>query len=449
MNDKTGHADGLADQLRELWDTRPMRMPSEGKIAGVCAGIGRRYDVDPLLVRVAFVVSAVFGGAGVGLYAAAWLVFPGPAEDSTPVGEYLRGRRRGGPGGLRLALLVLLVLVVVSAAPVGRGVGGAGTLGAVLMLAALWLLHRRRPNPPPSSASYPVRAGTAAQAGPPEHAQASAPAGTAPSSDPAQATGEIAANAANTGTTTPHRTGHDEPGAVPPAWDPLGTAPFAWDLPDPPPVTDPEPPRRRRSRLTTVTLGLALIGAAVAVAFSAAGADWLTPARIGAVALTIVAAGLLIGAFARSGYGLLIVAAPLAGFVILASLANQIHASGGAGQREYHPRTMAELQSEYRVGAGEIVLDLRGLAFTDDRTVDVRSTVGRVEVIVPESLDVIASCHTAVGDSTCPPPGDRPTGPGIGGAAGPPGAGQDPDTQPVLTLNADSTIGEVVVRRDR
>ena len=42
---------------------------------------------------------------------------------------------------------------------------------------------------------------------------------------------------------------------TPPAWDPLGAAPFAWDLPEPGPVPAPAP--QRRSRVTPVTLALA------------------------------------------------------------------------------------------------------------------------------------------------------------------------------------------------
>src|SRR5699024_2377790 len=79
----TGHTgpprlDGIPDELRDLWRTRPRRLREQGKIAGVAAGIAYRYDIDPLLVRVAFVVSAIFGGAGVWLYAACWLLFPAP-----------------------------------------------------------------------------------------------------------------------------------------------------------------------------------------------------------------------------------------------------------------------------------------------------------------------------------------------------------------------------------
>ena len=61
--------------LREMWETRPAR-PREGRqLAGVAAAIARRYDIDPVLVRVGFVVAA-FYGIGAALYIAGWVLLP-------------------------------------------------------------------------------------------------------------------------------------------------------------------------------------------------------------------------------------------------------------------------------------------------------------------------------------------------------------------------------------
>jgi signal transduction histidine kinase len=45
-------------------------------VAGVCAGIGRRIGLDPVILRVAFVVAAAAGGFGILLYGLAWLLIP-------------------------------------------------------------------------------------------------------------------------------------------------------------------------------------------------------------------------------------------------------------------------------------------------------------------------------------------------------------------------------------
>ncbi len=44
----------------------------EGRwLAGVCAGLGRYFDVNPLVYRIAFAALALAGGTGLLLYAAA------------------------------------------------------------------------------------------------------------------------------------------------------------------------------------------------------------------------------------------------------------------------------------------------------------------------------------------------------------------------------------------
>ena len=60
------------------------RSEADGKIAGVCAGIAHYFDVDPVLVRAAWVVLSIIPGAiigGVIAYVLAWLVVP-PAVDA-------------------------------------------------------------------------------------------------------------------------------------------------------------------------------------------------------------------------------------------------------------------------------------------------------------------------------------------------------------------------------
>ena len=50
------------------------RFPEDRKIAGVCAGLGDYFDLDPVLFRLFFLVSVLFGGLGILLYIALWLI---------------------------------------------------------------------------------------------------------------------------------------------------------------------------------------------------------------------------------------------------------------------------------------------------------------------------------------------------------------------------------------
>ena len=53
----------------------------EGRVlGGVCAGLGRYFDVDPIIFRIGAIVLVLVGGAGLVAYLAAWLLIP--AEDS-------------------------------------------------------------------------------------------------------------------------------------------------------------------------------------------------------------------------------------------------------------------------------------------------------------------------------------------------------------------------------
>ncbi len=61
-------------------DQKLYRDTDDQKIGGVCAGLARYFDVDPLLVRVAFVAALVFGGGSLIAYVLLWwLVDPAPA----------------------------------------------------------------------------------------------------------------------------------------------------------------------------------------------------------------------------------------------------------------------------------------------------------------------------------------------------------------------------------
>jgi len=48
----------------------------DGKILGVCEGLGDYFDIDPTVIRIAFVVALVFFGSGLVLYLILALIMP-------------------------------------------------------------------------------------------------------------------------------------------------------------------------------------------------------------------------------------------------------------------------------------------------------------------------------------------------------------------------------------
>ena len=50
--------------------------PRDRVIAGVCAGLARRFGLSPTLVRLLFVASCLLPGPQVLLYVALWIIVP-------------------------------------------------------------------------------------------------------------------------------------------------------------------------------------------------------------------------------------------------------------------------------------------------------------------------------------------------------------------------------------
>ena len=82
MNEPSSHG------TKRLYRLRDGRV-----VAGVCAGLAAYFRVDPTLVRLAFALLTVFGGAGVLLYLCAWVVMPEEGEGAS-IAETLVNNRR-------------------------------------------------------------------------------------------------------------------------------------------------------------------------------------------------------------------------------------------------------------------------------------------------------------------------------------------------------------------
>jgi phage shock protein PspC (stress-responsive transcriptional regulator) len=66
-------------------------------LGGVAGGLARYFGVDTMMVRIAFVVLTVFGGAGIPLYLAGLLLIPDEGSDQSIAGsliESLQSRSR-------------------------------------------------------------------------------------------------------------------------------------------------------------------------------------------------------------------------------------------------------------------------------------------------------------------------------------------------------------------
>ncbi len=55
---------------------RLYRSDDDRIIAGVCGGIGEYIGIDPVIVRILWVLTLFLGGSGVIAYILAWLIIP-------------------------------------------------------------------------------------------------------------------------------------------------------------------------------------------------------------------------------------------------------------------------------------------------------------------------------------------------------------------------------------
>ncbi|MBK3524475.1 PspC domain-containing protein, partial [Streptomyces sp. MBT70] len=64
-------------------------------IAGVCAGLGRQTDMDPVIFRITLAVLSATGGLGLIFYGFAWLLVPYEDEEENEVRKLFTGRVDG------------------------------------------------------------------------------------------------------------------------------------------------------------------------------------------------------------------------------------------------------------------------------------------------------------------------------------------------------------------
>lgn len=122
------------DEVRDLGRLR--RSVSDRKVAGVAGGLARHLDVDPIILRVGFVVLAFFGGAGLILYAAGWLLVPEEDRERAVVNLDERSRT--------IALVALGVVAVLALVGDSWGAYWFPWPLAIIGLIAFLLLSRNR-----------------------------------------------------------------------------------------------------------------------------------------------------------------------------------------------------------------------------------------------------------------------------------------------------------------
>lgn len=397
--------------MRTIWAIR--RSARDHKVSGLAAGIGQHWNVDPVLIRVGFVVLAFTGGIGLVLYGAGWLMIPLDGREASPLDE-LWPQTRKWSKELRIAIVAGACLLCLAATSWVVPVG----LVAAAVLAAVWYFgyYKHRPDQP-EGADTP---GPDAVGSPPSQEPAffdySGP--PTPFTTAAQAwqdriLAERRARAATDqgGDSAPD----DQPGPERAAYlatpDPVGlytsAASTAGDEVDTPDRIQLE--RRRSARklglVVVLCLGLVLSGLGVG-----SGTGLAVPIS-GYLAATLLVLG--VGLLAGTKYGRPPGAAIAAILVALALVASLIVAQPtvigkNIGARSVSYDTAATLRSHDRLNLGRLTVDLSDLTLTKDHTYRARVHTGQLRVVLPKNTRT--KVRATVGNGRLRTPGQTQSG---------------------------------------
>ncbi|HEY1135575.1 MAG TPA: PspC domain-containing protein [Nocardioides sp.] len=432
-----------AADMRDLQRLR--RTKGDRYVAGVAGGLARHFDVDPVVVRVALAVLTLFGGSGLLLYGALWILVPADDTDRAVVSLDERSRNVALFIAAGLAGLALL----------GDLVNGWVPWPLLLIGLAIALVvgnHQRRseekarawasyampgvPTTPPGSSPYagPPATSSSPYAGTP---YAAAPASTSPYGP----TSPYAA--APAGVPLTKDAGVPPVPPVPPAGPTGPTGPTGPMGAPYPPTAPVRRPRKPGPILFWFTLALASLGVGVLAVVDLAGAD-VAASAYPALALAIVAVMLVVGSFYGRPGGLILLGLALVPTTALALVGENL----AGGELDVRPTQASALDDRYWLAGGETSIDLSGIRDVEElegRYLTVESGAGRVEVILPEELDAIIRTDVGLGsvrllDRTADGPGlslnqtyDAPgTTPGV-------------DELTALNLDVQVGLGDVVV----
>jgi phage shock protein PspC (stress-responsive transcriptional regulator) len=387
-------------QLKDVQSWRRSR--SDRMVAGVCGGMARALNVDPVLVRVVMAV-LVISGPGLLFYVAAWVLMPDEGSDRSAAQGLLGDRVR--PDHPWLWPVVIGACVFVAIAMMSSFNFGKLIPGPLVVLGLLWLFVFRRKG---GRSNWSNRRNWSAHGGnwtgrpvDPDAPTTSAPTTqyqAAPGSPQYQAapqTGPLPPPAGPSSSATQRPQDRvTEP--VQPVWtedDPLGLY-----VDEPPAATaatrTPAAPPVKGYRGVKPAI-VVLTGLAIAIAW-AAGAT--TPMML-VIGLITLGLGMLFGGFLGRTLALLPIGILLALGIAASTLFPSIPRD--FVDRNFVADTTTKIDAtntKYNFDAGSVHLDLTNATFDKGAKVVVAGVVGEVVVKLPPNVDAFGTVSTKVGE---------------------------------------------------
>ncbi|MGI5457199.1 PspC domain-containing protein [Streptomyces sp. CA-249302] len=374
-------------------EPRRLRRDRQYKVlAGVCSGLGRQCDMDPVIFRITLVVLSATGGIGLIFYGFAWLLVPYAEDEQNELRKLLTGRVDG-----QALTAVLFALVGCGVFLTMLSNGGVLAFAVVLSLllagAGYWSRQRGAPDPDPLAAQAAADAPPEAQAPP------------VPTAYPSWWRDPIVKDGTHyggTGYLWGPRDSRDRDIAAAVNISHGNSWTNQIDLRAPrTPVPRPRGPRWIGGWVFLLALLAGGLGTAATWDDHALG----TSLQAGlAGALIVFGLGIAVSAFlGRTGAGSIFMAVVTAA-LLASSAALPKDITTHWTRTTWQPAAVAEVQEMYNLGTGVGTLDLSRVHLGKGQTVSTGADVGagRLKVIVPKDATVKLSIDVGVGDIQLP-----------------------------------------------
>jgi phage shock protein PspC (stress-responsive transcriptional regulator) len=444
--------------MSSVWTIR--RSATDAKVAGLCSGLAQHWGIDPVLVRVGWVLLALSGGIGLVLYLAGWLLIPVEGSDKAPVDDFFGESVRRWPRELWITLIVIASLGMSAV----FGWLSPFSIGPAMVIAVIWYFgfYKGRQDkrsaaavPPPSTAdshsasTQPVLPEFAQYLGPAtpftqaaeawqrrieEHTQQVAAATQPPATPQAEWPSPPPENLSQVPPDSPIAA-HDAFLAEP---DPAGL--YVEPAPAVPVKMSQTRSAKRLRLVCLIVLGLTLSGLGIAQAAGVA----IPLAGYLAAALLVIGLTLVAATWSGMARGLLPVGVLLAIAVVIITAAEPAIRVPFAATSTHAYTSLAELPAGDSTDVGTLSVDLSRLAVTSDVTYAAHVDLGQLVVKVPEDTTVLINYKADLGAV-------RAYGAEV--KAGSDLAGDVKDPQPTrpgqhtLTLNLSVDAGNIEVQR--
>ncbi|WP_329022327.1 PspC domain-containing protein [Streptomyces sp. NBC_00690] len=367
------------DQAEE----RPLRRASRQKVlGGVCGGLGRYCDIDPVIFRIVIGVLAAAGGIGLILYGFAWLLVPLDDDGESEARRLLSGRV-DGPALTAIFLALLGCGLFLTMLNSGGTLAFAALLTLTISGAAVWSQRRRTVQ---ETAHVDRATAQAVSEAPPE--TKAPPVREAPSwwRDPIVKDGST--------------------GPVPSdyLWGPesaLSEAVRAVPGKGAPPRSRPVGPRR----IGGTVFMLAMVAGFLGTRMSWDGHPLGTSLQIGLVcALGVFGLGIAISSvIGRTGVGTVMMTVVTA-LLLAGAAALPKDISTRWLQKEWAPTAVSDIKPRYELGSGDATLNLTAVPVPTGGSVSTTAEVGagRLKVVVPKDAVVTVWATADFGEISLP-----------------------------------------------